>query len=310
MKISQVLFVYAAILTFFYCRKNYSNYEAIKLSEYDLYGVEVYTGDTVVVVGGRKYDVGVLLMKSGRGGEWVLKQKVNAALNTAIFRYGWRGFAAGYKGIILSGYDAWDTIEMLLSPSFSVIYDILDLDTIVYFVGGGEGFTKGTIFRARPGFDWFEELYLPYVLRSICFDGKYIYAASVGRIYYSTNGRDWDSLFIGNDLLVDKAYFQTEGCYFIGTRGTVVNAYNGNVKLVKDQPAVPLRTLVAATPIQNKILGLTGNGKILLFENDKWKVLTSLPSSQCFDLACNDLNICYVACESGTLYKLELSQLF
>ncbi len=310
MTISRLLIIAFVIIIFVYCRRKHNNFEVFKLSQYDLYGVEVYDGDTIVVVGGKKYDIGVLLAKNGRSNEWILKQEVNAALNTTIFRYGWRGFAAGYKGIILSGYHAWDTTEMLISPSFSVLYDILDLDTMVYFIGGGEGFLKGTIFRARPGFDWFEELYLPYVLRSICFDGKYIYAGSVGRIYYSTDGRSWDSLFVDNDLFVDKTYFPTEGCYFIGTRGTIVNAHNGDVKLIKKQPPVPARTIVASSQIKDKILSLTGNGNILIFNNNKWKVLTSLPASQCFDVACDKLNTCYIACEAGALYRLELSQLF
>ncbi|NPA34474.1 MAG: hypothetical protein GXO48_06065 [Chlorobi bacterium] len=310
MNLPRSLTLLSAVLIISTCRKDPHPYKVYKISQYDLYGVAVYQGDTVVAVGGRKYDEGVLFVKAGRRGLWQLKQRTNAALNTVAFRYGWRGFSAGYLGIILSGYGVWDTTEMLVSPSFSVFYDILDLDTIVYFVGGGEGFLKGTVFRARPGFDWFEELYLPYVLRSICFDGKYLYAGSVGRIYVSTNGRDWDSIFIGKDLYVDRIHHPTQGCYFIGTRGTIAKASRGKVQLIKKQPPIPLRTIVASEYIAEQIIALTGNGTLLVFDNNHWKVLTTVPSSQCFDIACGNENKCYMACETGKLYVLNLSQLF
>lgn len=298
-----VLLILSIVLS---CRKDSYSYEVYEISQYDLYGVAVYSGDTVVAVGGRKYEQGVLFVKAGSNGQWQLKQRTDAALNTVAFRYGWRGFAAGYRGIILSGYDIWDTAEVLNSPSFSVFYDILDLDTIVYFVGGGEGFLKGTILRAKPGFDWFEELYLPYVLRSICFDGKYLYAGSVGRIYISTNGRVWDSIFVGNDFYIGAVKILNE-CYFIGARGTIVTIIDRKENLLHERSFLAMLNIVSVSATKGNLVALTGSGKVMLYNGKTWKTWISLPTTQCFDIHCDEQGTCYTACEKGKLFMLDLN---
>lgn len=261
------------------CRKQLEPAHTVTLLSLptEMHNIDIYRDDTLIVVGGDRYDYGSIYISYNKGTTWSYFDSIS---EKALYSCRWVSpanvIAAGYDGKYFQSLDGGNTWEFTQLYFWSPVRDI-ELVNDNLFLAGGNGLKSGFIASdsvpGTPG-DLQLDSFINEI-RDITDVNGALYAAGYGLILKSTdNGGTWHPTSAADDFFIGLRQVNSS-LYAAGANGTVLQTNDGGIKwkqLKKGNSVIP-SAFINAFDANSDGLIIAGERGMLLwysFAEEKW----------------------------------------
>ena len=189
----------------------------------------IYFADKLMgfIVGGRRYDRGVLLKTLDGGNSWTASEISDKILFNIQFLDS-LGFAVGLDGRILKSNDFANTWTLYQTPQYLDLHGVQFTSPLDWLGVGGSGYFNGTLLRTNnQGLLWVRDS-VAQELRSIEFTSPSTgYIAGYGLVLKTIDGgASWQATSAAGDYFVDIDFPTEDVGYIVGFNGSILRTVN------------------------------------------------------------------------------------
>ena len=192
----------------------------------------IYFADNLTgfIVGGQRYQRGVLLKTLDGGSSWTASEISDKILFNIQFLDS-LGFAVGLEGRILKTNDLGNTWTLNQTPQYIDLHAVQFSSGVLgadWYSVGGSGYWNGILFRTNnKGSLWVRDS-VGQELRSIEFTSSSTgYIAGYGIVLKTTDGGvSWQATSAAGDFFVDIDFPTADVGYVIGFNGSILRTVN------------------------------------------------------------------------------------
>jgi photosystem II stability/assembly factor-like uncharacterized protein len=195
----------------------------------DLNDIHFVNDSIGFIVGGTKYDHGVVLKTTNAGDTWMLDSFQGPKTFYDIAQYREKIYTSGYDGFF---YSSADNGNSWTQPGYTVwmrFNSISFNDIGEFFVGIGDGFERGEIlYSTNEGSSWARIDTFTRTIKTIVFHHGVGFAGSYGIIYKSLDqGRTWKATKASGDFFTQIIFTSNNIGYAIGYFGMILKTTDG-----------------------------------------------------------------------------------
>ena len=192
---------------------------------YDLSSIYMVDDSVGFIVGGSRYDIGIVLKATDAGDSWSIDSISPKRLYGVHFTADRTGFVVGFDGKIFGTKDDGQ-FWTLLESAFVPLYDVSFADDKNGVAVGGAGYKQGYIMRTNDGGDTWSLETIGRELRTIIFINDTMgFIGGYGVVMKTEDaGATWDTTDARGDFFVSIDYSKPIGLYAAGSNGSVIRS--------------------------------------------------------------------------------------
>ncbi len=197
----------------------------------DLNGICFVNDSTGYVVGGERYNYGDIFKTTDGGKTWNAQNSgIQKAIYKSFFLNNDTGFAAAYEGKLLRTTDGginWQLYQSYWIPA----YDIKFVNDTTGIACGGNGFSRGIIFRTSDRGNLWSIDTFQNEFRSLFFtDENTGYCAGYGMIMKTSDGgKSWKPTMAKGDFFTSIFFTDAVTGFAAGLNGTILKTTDAGV---------------------------------------------------------------------------------
>lgn len=301
---------------FFSCKKEKISlqWEKIYDSNHPLHSIYfVNDSDTGFVVGGERYDLGVILKTTDGGKNWSGRSIGSKAFYDVFFLNSQIGFVVGYDGFIFKTNDGGGNWQEIHSDSDwgKIFRKIIFINDSIGFITGGSGYDKGYILKTIDGGNnWVQKIFDRELRDIFMFDEKSGYVSGYGIIYKTIDGGEsWNATGTKGDFFMSMDFSNLQTGFIVGYEGTILKTNDGGNKWdkLKNGNNIFTNNQFLVLDFWNQNVGYVVGAKgVILKTSDsgsKWKEVKTNFSDNINSISLVNANSGFVVTEGGNIYR-------
>lgn len=283
-------------------------------TQHDLESVAFWNADTGYVVGGTRYEIGILLKTYDGGASWQSDSLQPVAIYDIDLIDAQTIYTLGHYGYMLQSYDAGATwLTRNLTPTLEAYWNIDFYSLARGAAAGGGAFSNGGVYLFdvnNEGRDTFHAEELHEMNDVVFVDAQTIVAVGFGLVKRSVDaGRSFEVIDIRGDNYVAVDFPSDQIGYAVGTSGAIIKSTDGGISWEKLNNAnnvtaaqVKFADVIFATEAIGYAVGDNGTFWTTSNGGTDWQIVDNFPDVNITSIDFNN-GVGYLTAEEGRLFR-------
>ncbi len=225
-KAAKTLIIFTLLIVYA-CKKDKLELQVTKIpsgTTHDLHDIFFTNKDTGYIVGGSRYETGIMLKTTDGGNSWQIDSIIDKILFGVFFLNSQQGYAAGYAGNITRTFDGGQNWDLYQRPHWLPLYDVYFVNDSIGFAVGGKGYEEGLLYKTMNGGNTWDSLLFNNELRTVHFtDEQTGYAGGYGILLKTEDaGLTWDTTAAKGDFFMAANFTNYNNGYLAGYNGSIL----------------------------------------------------------------------------------------